>query len=240
MSDTQMPAWTRLTRDPVQWERPDPVPLEVATDRLSLRPFRPEDATQLFEATDASRETLLPWLPWASGENLDEAGALRCIRQFGADIERPDCPEYVVGIFDRESGEVLGGTGLHHVRPEVHEAETGYWIRQDRRAAGLCTEAVGAWIGCALRSKDEGGWGLRRVVAHCSGPNEASARVCHKLGLRLETRARAARYLGEARDRMEPVGYHDTLGFAVLADEWDHDRHRAKPSIGWPAGAFPS
>jgi RimJ/RimL family protein N-acetyltransferase len=72
----------------------------------------------------------------------------------------------------------------------------------------------------------DGGWGFRRLTVFMAADNVGSRRVCERLGLRLEVRARRERYI-------EPFGYHDVLGFAVLDDEWDFDAHRAKPGIGW-------
>jgi RimJ/RimL family protein N-acetyltransferase len=69
-------------------------------------------------------------------------------------------------------------------------------------------------------------------VVFTAAENIPSRRVCEKLGLRLEQRRKQDRYQGAIGDH-EPLGYHDSLGYAVLADEWDFDRDRAKEGIGW-------
>lgn len=128
-----------------------------------------------------------------------------------------------MGIFDPTEREVLGGTGLVRLRPELGDAEVGYWIRGDRQGAGLATEAVGALIGAALSV-----WGLRRVWVALAAGNQASARVAEKLGLRLERVGRQDRWV-------EDRGWEDGREYAVLAGEWDAATGRGPGGAGLPA-----
>jgi len=177
---------------------------------------REEDGAALFEAVEASRAALLPWLPWAASGHADEEASLRTIRAFARERGFAHGESYQLGVFDRAAPprQVLGGTGFVRVDAKRHAAEVGYWIRADRQGEGLATEVVGHLLDAALRV-----WGLRRVTIGCDGANHASQRVAEKLGLRREAREVAARWLDGA-------GWSDHVGYAVLAEEWDAAQRR--------------
>ena len=88
-----------------------PTVYRIHTPALVLRCWSPADAPRLMAAKNASKEHLLPWMPWAAHEpsDLDENVAL--IRRWRAEFDADQ--DYVYGIFDRAEMTVLGGTGLH-------------------------------------------------------------------------------------------------------------------------------
>lgn len=210
--------------DPNPWTLPTPVPRRIETERLVLRPYAHADAESLFEAIEAGRSHLLPWLPWAESDNRTLEEVHYTIEFFARREASADCRHFNFGAFDKATGEVVGSTSVHNIEPGQHCAATGYWTRADRQRQGLCTEATGAMITSALTPKERGGWGLRRMTLFCAELNAASSAVARKLGMRLETRAPGGRYL-------RGVGYHTELMFGVLAEEWDFEKHRAKPGI---------
>lgn len=74
------------------------IPEELVVERVLLRPYRPGDGAQLWEAINESREHHLPWIPWGEGNAasmrphyhrqngghdavLDAAGGLQGLRQ---------------------------------------------------------------------------------------------------------------------------------------------------------------
>lgn len=225
-------AWLNLLSDPNRWSAPTPRPTRLETERLMVRMYEPGDARALFEAVDEDRANLLPWMVWAQSDHMSESDSAYFIEMTRRKWEKPGADDFVMGIFDRSSGRLLGGTGLHRIRAGVREAEVGYWVRSTVRGTGICTEATGGLISAAMRSQHDGGWGLRRIVVFNAVRNLASRRVCEKLGLRLEQRTKQDRYAGSLGES-EALGYHDSLGYAVLADEWDFERGRAKEGIGW-------
>ncbi|MFI4855541.1 MAG: GNAT family N-acetyltransferase [Phycisphaerales bacterium JB065] len=225
-------AWLKLLSDPNRWSAPTPRPTRLETERLVVRMYEPGDARQLFEAVDGDRANLLPWMVWAQSDHMNETDSAYFIEMTRRKWEQADGTDFVMGIFDKATGRLVGGTGLHRIRPGVREAEIGYWVLSSVRGTGICTESTGGLISAALRSQDEGGWGFRRIVVFNAVQNIGSRRVCEKLGLRLEQRTKQDRFAGSLGDH-EALGYHDSLGYAVLADEWDFDRDRAKEGIGW-------
>ena len=88
-----------------------PTVYRIHTPSLVVRCWEPADAPQLMAAKNASKEHLLPWMPWALGEPSDLAANLALIRAWHAQFDTDQ--DYVYGIFDRANLAVVGGTGLH-------------------------------------------------------------------------------------------------------------------------------
>lgn len=200
---------------PAPWRPSSPLPGECRTERVLIRYWRPEDAPAALAAIEIDRASFLPYLPFMETDNQNEAQVVYHFERMRRDRERatPVADDFVMGMFDAASGDVIGGTGLHRAVHAAHQAEIGYWVRADRRREGLCTEAVSGLISWALRPQSDGGWGLRRIEILCAASNTASQAVPRKLGLREEVRQRAHRWL-------PGVGWDDTLGWGVLASEW--------------------
>ncbi|MCA9278011.1 MAG: GNAT family N-acetyltransferase [Phycisphaeraceae bacterium] len=198
---------------PVPWTRPDVLPSGWTSERLVCRYCDPALAPAMFEAVQAKRDALLPWLEWAKSDNTTVQQCVYNLERFRRNAVDPLCTEYFLVISDRVSGEFVGGTGWHAICGDSAQAEFGYWIRGDRHGQGLCTEAMRAHLTWGFLPQDKGGWGFRRIEAWCAADNAASVRVLTKLGMRLESTKRAHRWIDGA-------GWRNSLGFALLADEW--------------------
>lgn len=212
--------------DGFEWRPPRRLAIRVETPRLVIRGYELDDAPAAFAAVNTSRQHLLPWLPWVD-EHRELAGTVRYIASQMVIASDPSTLTgdgsrmgLGVGIFERDGGAFVGGTGFNDVRPSTASAETGYWIRADRTGRGYCTEAMRHWLSWLLSPQDAGGGGLglARVRIYCSSANAASRRVPEKLGLRQEVHQRA--------DVLIPgLGVTDRLGWGVLREEWDCARH---------------
>lgn len=197
------------SQPPTPWRKPDPLPEVVAaTERLVVRCPRIEDDEALFEAVDASREALLPWLPWARDEHQTVHQSRRFLELLAQDRAAAELTNLVLFIEERASGALVGGTGLHRIDAAGACAEIGYWMRADRRRRGYCREAVAGLITAAFET-----FGLRRIRICCGAGNWGSRAVIERLGLRLEARERLERFV-------PGHGWIDSLSFAVLAEEW--------------------
>ncbi len=208
------------------WTEPDPLDLKVETPRLIVRPYELGDIQATFETINACRDSLLPWLPWARSEHRDLASTMEFVAKQVGRLSKPLTADGVaLAIFERDSGELAGGTGFHDLRRDTASVEVGYWVRGDRTGRGYCTEAVAHWISRILAPQSRGGLGLNRVRVFCSAENKASARVPEKLGLRPEVMQR--------QDYLVPHhGVTDRLGWGVLAGEWDTKTHKPRGEPG--------
>jgi len=200
------------------WTPPRPIRVRIETPRLIVRGYVLEDAALAFEAINASRAELTPWMLWAIDQHHHPAESTKFVSEQILAMRSPDNANAIgVGIFERD-GTFVGGTGFHDLRRDTACAETGYWIRSDRHGRGYCTEAMRHWISFCLRPQPSGGLGLNRLRIFCSAENTGSIRVCERLGIRRELHQRADYFV-------PTVGVTDRLGFGVVADEWNCDEH---------------
>lgn len=204
-----------------EWDWPKRLPLPIVTDRVVIRLPNPGDAASLFAAVECDRYALREWLPWSVMSNRTACESLENIRRFqGNAVGSP--PDYVLSIVCRETGAIVGGTGLHRIQVRAHTADIGYWVRPDMHGMGLCTEVVRALVCCAFRAQDDRGFGLRRLTVTCDVRNGASAAIPRKLGMRLECEER------EVDDINNDGAWRDRLVFAVLKSEWDFSAQRVR------------
>jgi RimJ/RimL family protein N-acetyltransferase len=207
---------------PAPWKAPSPLPTRFETRRLVIRFWEPEDANSLLEGIEQDRSAFLPWLPWVKSDNRNLAECVFNIERFRRTRETT-ADDFVLGLFDRETGHAVGGTGLHRMHAPSHHGEIGYFMFPDKRRQGLCTEAVAGLISWAFIHQNAGGWGLRRLDIFCAAGNIASQRVPRKLGLRQEVNKSADRWV-------DGIGWDGTLGWGVLSEEWDTAAQKLRPS----------
>lgn len=138
-----------------------------------LRCWREEDAPALKEAIDSSLDELRRWMPWAAREPTSLREKRRLLRAFAREFE--EGANFVYGIFDRASGDVIGGTGLHR-RRGLGDLEIGYWIRSDRVGNGYATETTAVLTRVAFEVLE-----IDRVVVVVDPKNVASLGVPRKL-----------------------------------------------------------
>ena len=225
MEVREMGGEVRVVERPGLWENPLPLPVPIETGRLVMRPWRLEDASEVFGVVDGHRAAMVRWLSWPDTDCVDEATCRRKLGGFAAEAAHPSGGMVLLGLFGREGGGLIGGIGLNAFDRVAHAAEIGYWVRPDRWGEGLATEACGCLVSSALRGGGEGGFGLRRVFVRCDERNAGSRRVPEKLGMRLEAR-RVDDAWADSGD-----GWRTTLEFAVLAGEWDFGSGRARAGV---------
>lgn len=170
------------------------VPREILGERVILRAFAEADAPAIWEAVDASRDHLKPWMPWVNDHGSPAFSREYARRMEAKWILREDLP---MGIWRREDGRLLGSTGLHRIDWSIPAMETGYWIRPDAEGKGYVTEAVRLITTLAfdcLRAE--------RVTIMCGARNLRSAAVPRRVGFIHEATLRCERRNtnGELRD----------------------------------------
>ncbi len=105
------------------------------------------------------------------------------------------------------AGRVVGDV-IMKFGPRVHrQGEVGWIVHPDIGGNGYATEAARAFISTAFAE-----WDLHRVFAQLDPRNEASARLCERLGMRKEAHLRDESWFkGE---------WGDLATYAVLESEW--------------------
>ncbi len=155
------------------------LPMPLVTKRLVLRPLQEGDGKVIFDATDASRDTLERWLPWPKYVKKWQDSEQFARGSYADVILRKSL---VLGMF--KEGEFLGTCGFNYFLWNIPSAEIGYWCKSSAQNQGYTQEAV-----LALKNYGFETIGLKRIVITCLDENEASSRVAEKCGFSFETRA---------------------------------------------------
>lgn len=163
-------------------------------------------------AIDGNLVRLQQWMPWAMNKPSDLSVIERRIEEFRDNFEAGR--EWVYGIFDRSTHEVLGGTGLH-TRIEPGGLEIGYWLRADQTGQGFATEAAGALVRVGIVEL-----GAEWIAIRCDSNNVRSAAIPKRLGFRHPTTLE--------RNTLTPTGEpRDTMVWQLTAAEFtERDRIR--------------
>ncbi len=170
-------------------------PYSFETERLIIRGPLPEDAAPLHEAVLESQAELAPWMPWAVGVPTVEWYRVRVREGRLKFLAREDL---WMMLTLKDSGLIIGGSGLHRIDWSVPKFEIGYWARTSHAGQGYITEAVNGITRFAFEQL-----GAERVEIRCDVKNVRSAAVARRAGYTLEgTFHRDARdhHSGELRD----------------------------------------
>jgi RimJ/RimL family protein N-acetyltransferase len=185
------------------------LPAELRGPRVLLRPYRPDDAEQLFAAIDESREHLRPWMPWVDQHRSVADTRDYCVRCAANWLLRTDL---ALGVYDAVNGHFLGATGLHEPNWTLRSFEIGYWLRTSSVGQGFMTESVRVLVEFAFDHLQ-----ARRVEINCDVRNEPSRNVAERAGLVLEGRLRNAMLTPQG----EPG---DWLVFSLIPEDWERLR----------------
>jgi ribosomal-protein-serine acetyltransferase len=186
-------------------DAPVVTPDELVGDRIVVRAWRSGDAEALFEAIDESRDHLRPWMMWVDHHRTIADSEDYCERVADGWARRIDFP---LGIWERATGRLLGGSGYHNIDWDVPSFEIGYWIRASAEGRGYVTEAARLQTRFAFERM-----GANRVVIQCDADNVRSAGVPQRLGFVQEARLRN-------HQRKFDGGLRDTLVFAMTPDDY--------------------
>lgn len=109
------------------------------TERLRARKFKTEDAGRLFEIH--LDEEVKKWISNESYQDLKEAQEASDF--FAACVSRKELP-YVLAVELKETGELIGDTGINEVEGKPGEVEIGFVICRECRGKGYAKELVKA------------------------------------------------------------------------------------------------
>ncbi|MWC27654.1 GNAT family N-acetyltransferase [Paenibacillus sp. MMS18-CY102] len=154
------------------------IPERFESKRLVIRAPLWGDGAAVNNAVVESIEELRPWMPWAQAlPTLEESeSSIRRSRlQF---LERSDLR---LLLFLKETGQYIGGSGLHRIDWQARKFEIGYWVSTSFGKQGYITEAVDAITDYAIQALQ-----ANRIEIRCDSLNQSSARIAERLGFALE------------------------------------------------------
>jgi RimJ/RimL family protein N-acetyltransferase len=176
--------------------------MELRTDSLVLRPWRPDDAPALLAACqDPEIARWIPVLP--SPYTAEDARAF--IEHSREGWESGE--SYAFAICEAETGALSGAVAVRLTR--FSTGHFGYWIVREARGRGVATDALKALCSWGAESL-----GLKRLELVTDPDNTASQRVAEKAGFRREGLLRSAL---EYRDGTR----RDSVLFSLLPEELD-------------------
>ncbi|MDP3269626.1 GNAT family N-acetyltransferase [Legionella pneumophila] len=195
------------------------LPMPIITPRLLIRPTQVNDGKAVNAAILESYEELHRFMDWAktkpSVEDSEEQARLAAANWI---LKRNEEPWLQLFIYDKTTGEFIGGTGYHHIIWEVPSVETGYWIRSSRAKEGLMTEAINAITQYAFKQL-----GVKRIAITCDLDNSRSQMIPERLNYTLEATLKS--------NRRKPITgeISDTLVYA----KYDLD-NLPNLNVNWP------
>lgn len=194
---------------------PPPLPYTpqypLHTERLDLRPIRPDDAQDLH-----AYRSLPEVCRYLYSEPLDEAAAqaYAAARAQRAAL-RTEGDVLQLAVVVRASGLLIGDVTFVLTSVRHRQGRIGYVFHPGHGGRGYATEAARALLALGFDTL-----GLHRVQAELDGRNTASARLLERLGMRREGHLRENEYLDGT--------WSDEVVYGLLAREWRAARPAAE------------
>ena len=177
---------------------PIELPDELSDGVVTLRPWRLDDVPALVAA--CNDPTLTRWLPNMPSPYTAAAGREFIESQPARNAEGSGN----VGVFDAQTGELLGACGFGAKPSERYEF--GYWVVSAHRGRGIAPRAlrlIARWVAENT--------GAGRLQLHADVENIASQRVAEKAGFTRE---------GVQRSWIDVRGERrDMVSYSLLPDE---------------------
>jgi ribosomal-protein-alanine N-acetyltransferase len=148
----------------------------ITTERLILRPYRPEDAADI-QRLIGERDVVatLANVPYPYEEGMAEEwiGGRQESFEKGKTVD--------LAITHRQEGFLIGSVSLNDIDWQSQRAEIGYWIGKPYWGKGYGTEAARAVVKYGFETL-----GLHRINGRHFGNNPASGRILKKIGMKHE------------------------------------------------------
>ena len=174
----------------------------LTTPRLTLREYAEDDFAGVHAyAQDPETVRFMTWGPNTPQQTRD------FIREAIAQQQVEPRVNYHLVAALRESGQIIGGCGIHIRQPEHRGAEIGYCFNRAFWGQGYATEAMAELLRFGFEDLQ-----MHRIYARCDPLNLGSERVMQKNGLRKEAHFRQI-YWRKGK-------WRDSLLYAILEDEW--------------------
>lgn len=185
----------------------------IRTERLDLRPITLDDSDDIWQYQQLPE--VLRYIPWPERDR-DEAHAHTVRRAGMRGLEADgDAFDFAISLrgepttrggADAVGARIVGDVMLRVASVAHGQLEIGWVVHPDFQGRGIAAEAATAVLGVAFETLR-----AHRVVAHLDVRNEASARLCERLGMRREALLIEDQY---------DDGWQDSLAYALLHREW--------------------
>ena len=169
---------------------------------IDLKLLMLNDAEDLLELINGSRNYLCKWVPWMSGIRTieDSREFIRSmLKEFSSNSR------IYAGIWWKST--FVGGIELHTFDWLNRKTSIGYWLGEHYQGNGIVTEATRCMIDIAFNNL-----GLNRVEIRAAVNNYRSRAVPERLGFQSEGVIREAEWLSDH--------FVDHIVYGMLAAQW--------------------
>jgi ribosomal-protein-alanine N-acetyltransferase len=175
----------------------------LETQRLLLRPFKMEDAADMFNNW-ASDEAVTRFLSWNTHSNLKDSREI--LELWMQEYDKKENYNWAIQL--KESESVIGSIGLINIDDTIECCEIGYCIGRTWWNKGITTEAFSEIIKFALTEV-----GFERLTGRHHVDNIASGIVMKKCGLVYEGTLRKIHKINTGM-------LVDCKYYSILKEEW--------------------
>ena len=147
----------------------------LETDRLIIRPIKPEDKNEIFEyRSDTENNKYQGWIP----KTTDEVETF--IRKISKQIDKPGTWFQFV-LIEKETQKIIGDIGIHFFDRENKQVEIGCTLNKIFQSKGYATESVKRVIDYLFKELNK-----HRIIASIDPHNKKSIRLVERIGFRKE------------------------------------------------------
>lgn len=172
----------------------------TTTQRLFIEPLSPNHREAFFGyRSDSETNQYQGWIP----TSLEDADAF--ISKRPLEFNTPES-WFQLGLFLKESEQLIGDVGVHFIGDENSQVEIGYTLAKQFHGKGFATEAVQQVIKVLFER-----YGKHRIVARIDPENTSSIELVQRLEFRQEAHFRKT-YLSDGI-------WRDELVFGLLKSE---------------------
>ena len=180
--------------------------MEIRTERLLLRPFRTEDAADVFEYLHEPARSCFFDMRLESVEDAREEMRRRAENEFYVAAELLESGKVIGELFSFPEGTAPGDP--------VKDTWSPCWMLHPAyQGQGYGYEAARAYIDHLFRVEH-----ARRVYMYTEDTNVACQKLCEKLGARKE--GLFLEYVSFYKDAEGRPVYENTMQYAILRREW--------------------
>lgn len=174
----------------------------IETERCILRPFRMEDAPDMY-SNWASDPEVTKYLTWPVHKDISVTESI--LSSWIAEYAGKDC--YNWAIILKESGHAVGNISVVHIKEDTEALSIGYCLSRRLWGQGIMTECLSAVVDYLFDNTS-----VIRIDATHDTENIGSGRVMQKAGMKKEGVLRAW-----ARNN---IGIRDVSMYSILRSEW--------------------
>jgi [ribosomal protein S5]-alanine N-acetyltransferase len=148
----------------------------IETERLILRPFKEEDAADMYNNW-ASDDEVTRYLSWPTHSDIEVSK--KVLKMWIDEYSSQENYNWAIEI--KENGSVIGSIALMNIDNNIENCEIGYCVSKSCWNKGIMTEAFSTVINFAFKEP-----GFERITGRHHVDNAASGRVMEKCGLKYE------------------------------------------------------